>query len=86
MEPADQIPRPRCRPPQNQNQPPTSSVTSIEEPNLKSDTDEVCDKSSDFKFIKPHFLHINNNGGESLSINNGFELLNPQFARVRDIR
>lgn len=86
MEPADQIPRPRCRPPQNQNQPPTSNITGIEKTHNKSDTSELCDESKDFKFIEPHFLHIKNTGGESLSGNNGFELLNPQFARVRDIR
>lgn len=73
MEPADQIPRPRSRPPQNQNQPPvTSSMKQLKQ------------EPGDSDILKSRLMRPVN---DSLSaISNGFELLNPQFARVRDMR
>ncbi|XP_031780315.1 PR domain zinc finger protein 10 isoform X1 [Nasonia vitripennis] len=89
MEPADQIPRPRSRPPQNQNQPPPTSASSTA--NNKSDNSNE-ESSSEAAFLKPRIIRTNGTSGESLPIsnnnNNGFELLTsgPQFARVRDMR
>ncbi|XP_058809223.1 PR domain zinc finger protein 10-like [Phymastichus coffea] len=76
MEPADQIPRPRSRPPQNQNQPPvTSSVKQLQPAKLES---------GDFDILKSRLMRPVNDSLSATS--NGFELMNPQFARVRDMR
>ena len=107
MEPADQIPRPRSRPPQNQNQPPpslssSSSVctnsTGAHNQSIKIESSEASHHEQQqmaADFAKPRLIRLNSTNTESLSSssssnsssnNNGFDLLNPQFARVRDMR
>ncbi|XP_043505940.1 PR domain zinc finger protein 10-like [Polistes fuscatus] len=77
MEPADQIPRSRSRPPQNQNQPPTLSDNNF----MLSDYIQACDV--DGEFFKQRIIKISN---EVDLISNGLELVGQQFVRMRDIR
>lgn len=74
MEPADQIPRSRNRPPQNQNQPPALSVNSF------VISDYMQDLSGDF--LKQKIIKITNDVD---LISNGMEI-GQQFVRMRDIR
>ncbi|KAJ8668881.1 hypothetical protein QAD02_000140 [Eretmocerus hayati] len=85
MEPADQIPRPRSRPPpQNQNQPPMSIGAFETESIVK------LEPTSSEDLQKPRiFRVVSESVGESLFVGNSgadFELLASQFARVRDMR
>lgn len=77
MEPADQIPRSRNRPPQNQNQPPT-----LNDSFLISDYMQGCDINADF--LKQKIIKITND--VDLISNGGLEMVAQQFVRMRDIR
>lgn len=78
MEPADQIPRSRNRPPQNQNQPPALNVNSF----VITDYMQGCDVSGDF--LKQKIIKITNDVD---LISNGMEVgVGQQFVRMRDIR
>lgn len=76
MEPADQIPRSRNRPPQNQNQPPTLNDNSF----VISDYIQGCDGD----FLKQKIIKITND--VDLIGNGGLEMIGQQFVRMRDIR
>lgn len=77
MEPADQIPRSRNRPPQNQNQPPMLNENNF----VISDYIQECDVNGDF--IKQKVIKITNDVD---LISNGLEMVGQQFVRMRDIR
>lgn len=78
MEPADQIPRSRNRPPQNQNQPPVMNVNNF----VISDYVQECDMNGDF--LKQKIIKITNDVD---LISNGMEVgVGQQFVRMRDIR
>lgn len=76
MEPADQIPRSRNRPPQNQNQPPALNNFVI------SDYIQECDVNEEF--FKQKIIKITND--VDLIGNGGLEMIGQQFVRMRDIR
>ncbi|XP_011144676.1 PR domain zinc finger protein 10-like [Harpegnathos saltator] len=78
MEPADQVPRPRNRPPQNQNQPPALDVNNF----VISDYLQECDMNGDF--LKQKIIKITSDVD---LINNGTDAgVGQQFVRMRDIR
>ncbi|XP_014468242.1 PREDICTED: PR domain zinc finger protein 10-like isoform X2 [Dinoponera quadriceps] len=77
MEPADQIPRSRNRPPQNQNQPPALANNYV-----ISDYLQGCDLDGDF--LKQKIIKISSDVD---LISNGMEVgVSQQFVRMRDIR
>ncbi|XP_024870938.1 PR domain zinc finger protein 10-like isoform X1 [Temnothorax curvispinosus] len=76
MEPADQIPRSRNRPPQNQNQPPALNDNNF----VISDYIQGCDGD----FLKQKIIKITND--VDLIGNGGLETIGQQFVRMRDIR
>lgn len=76
MEPADQIPRSRNRPPQNQNQPPALNDNNF----VISDYIQGCDGD----FLKQKIIKITND--VDLISNGGLEMIGQQFVRMRDIR
>lgn len=76
MEPADQIPRSRNRPPQNQNQPPTLNENNF----VISDYIQGCDGD----FLKQKIIKITSD--VDLIGNGGLEMIGQQFVRMRDIR
>ncbi|XP_029680437.1 PR domain zinc finger protein 10-like isoform X1 [Formica exsecta] len=78
MEPADQIPRSRNRPPQNQNQPPALNDNNF----VISDYIQGCDVNGDF--LKQKIIKITND--VDLIGNGGLEMVGQQFVRMRDIR
>lgn len=78
MEPADQIPRSRNRPPQNQNQPPALNDNNF----VISDYIQGCDVNGDF--LKQKIIKITND--VDLIGNSGLEMVGQQFVRMRDIR
>ncbi|KAL0119453.1 hypothetical protein PUN28_007740 [Cardiocondyla obscurior] len=75
MEPADQIPRSRNRPPQNQNQPPALNDNFV-----IPDYIQGCDGD----FLKQKIIKITND--VDLISNGGLEMIGQQFVRMRDIR
>ncbi|XP_018399988.1 PREDICTED: PR domain zinc finger protein 10-like isoform X1 [Cyphomyrmex costatus] len=76
MEPADQVPRSRTRPPQNQNQPPTLNDNNF----VISDYIQACDGD----FLKQKIIKLTND--VDLIGNGGLEMIGQQFVRMRDIR
>ncbi|KAG5336818.1 PRD10 protein, partial [Acromyrmex heyeri] len=76
MEPADQVPRSRNRPPQNQNQPPTLNDNNF----VISDYIQGCDGD----FLKQKIIKLTND--VDLIGNGGLEMIGQQFVRMRDIR
>lgn len=78
MEPADQIPRSRNRPPQNQNQPPVLNDNSF----AMSNYVQGCDMNGDF--LKQKIIKITND--VDLIGNGSLEMIAQQFVRMRDIR
>ncbi|EZA51044.1 hypothetical protein DMN91_003264 [Ooceraea biroi] len=78
MEPADQVPRSRNRPPQNQNQPPALNDNNF----VMSDYMQGCDVNGDF--LKQKIIKITND--VDLIGNGGLEMVGQQFVRMRDIR
>ncbi|XP_011165614.2 PR domain zinc finger protein 10 isoform X1 [Solenopsis invicta] len=76
MEPADQIPRSRNRPPQNQNQPPALNDNNF----VISDYMQACDGD----FLKQKIIKITDD--VDLIGNGGLEMIGQQFVRMRDIR
>jgi len=75
MKPADQIPRSRNRPPQNQNQPPALNDNNFVIP----DYVQGCDGD----FLKQKIIKISDDVD---LIPNGLEMIGQQFVRMRDIR
>lgn len=76
MEPADQVPRSRNRPPQNQNQPPALNDNNF----VISDYIQGCDGD----FLKQKIIKLTND--VDLIGNGGLEMIGQQFVRMRDIR
>ncbi|XP_012283811.1 PR domain zinc finger protein 10 isoform X2 [Orussus abietinus] len=76
MEPADQVPRPRNRPPQNQNQPPA-----LGENFLIAEYVQPCDLEQ--SFLKTKIIKLSNDVD---LVTNGYEMVGQQFVRMRDIR
>lgn len=79
MEPADQIPRSRNRPPQNQNQPPAMNVNNFV---ISDYVQGLGDVNGDF--LKQKIIKITNDVD---LISNCMEVgVGQQFVRMRDIR
>ncbi|KAL7305414.1 hypothetical protein TKK_0002157 [Trichogramma kaykai] len=88
MEPADQIPRPRSRPPQNQNQPPTSTANNNNNNNKNNDKNNNASSNSNDSIVKPSNISTTTEcKSESLNDSSGLAFLKPQqhVARVNGV-